>query len=1028
MKIKFILSYLFVQVVLCGLQGQVISPTIQAIKPESVWFTWKNETSITPTVKYGTSIDNLSMNASGETKTLGNRYEWNTVKLTNLEPDTGYYYQVFNGKSSSDIHYFRTPGKYGNNGGKLRLLFLGDHQMINYKGSPWNKYDELVLAAKDKIKERFGGPLADQVDLIVNVGDQVDWGTLEYYDKVHFQKQRYIASNLSCLTSVGNHETYGINAIQKYEEHFILDDNFEYQGIDSGTERYYAYQMENILFIVMDSELKGSAQAVWANQVIDAAKNDSTVDWIITNAHRPYEAEQYSNDYLQWYHDEVLPNLKTTPKFVLHIAGHHHLYARGQIADHEAYHMITGGTAWPQYWGDSTNEEDKVETQGTWSNFAYQIMEIDNDNMSFDVKTYTIGSVSTEKDNELLDEFHYNRYGIAPNKPLIENTIEEGKTIALPYTFNSSSFSTDAVNENYNSTQFQIARTSSFNDIKLDIFRNKDNFYGPLNGQKDESENIGLGEGIFNLTINSGELDNGDYVIRVRHRDESLKWSDWSDPVKFTVGGSSEGQPMLALDKSQYNLGDAVTVSYSNSKNASNDWIGIYEDGTTNLNIFNDPPSHLWSYIDGINGSVSFTPTEVGGYFATLFADGGRTEIAERIPFFVGSIPIISTDKTKYKSGERVKISYTGASDISDDWIGIYKVGVKPARNSNVTWDWVANSPDGSFDLSVLDDGFYYAQYHPNTGYSENFGNQVRFQVGEKPAKMSIDKMEYKINEPIVITFKDAPGLEKDYFGIYEKGIEPAAGELYTYKYFGGLSAGTVNLDGVDGGAGAPNQLPIKEGEYYIVMFTDDSYTEVSNREYFTVINTNEPQTGLLNSDEWIVGGMSNGVIKYGEKIMSNDFARGESAGNVKVGGVYAFKTDGNNYALGVQPTPDDATPGFLELRVQNTTNKPFKHILLQYTIKTLNNSNGSVSIKPSYKIADGNYKSISILDYNTPERARNISEWTEEKKYQIIDLYREKTLNPGEYIYIRWNIDAASETEEFDEFALDDVSVEYAH
>lgn len=1005
-----------------SLFAQSVYPYLQAAQPTSVWICWKNETSITPTVNYGSTPGGVTNNTvTGTTKHLGSSYEWNTVKLTGLTPDTGYYYKVNNGTTdSSSIHFFRTPKTYGNNGGKLRFIFLGDHQMINYKGQPWMKYDALVQAAKAKSEERFGTPVGDKIDLIVNDGDQVDWGSLEYYEEVHFKKQRYVSPDIPCITAVGNHELYGTYGIDAYYDHFILDDNFDYQGINSGTERYYAYQMANVLFLVMDSELKGDTQAAWANQIIDAAKVDNSVDWIISNAHRPYQAEQYSNDYLPWYIENVLPNLKTTSKFIMHVAGHHHLYARGQFKDIEAYHMISGGTAWPQYWGDSSNETDHTETQGTWSNFAYQIMEIDNDNMSFDVKSYTIGSTTTVKDNELLDEFHYNRNGIAPDKPTITNTISGD--ITLPYTFNSSAFATTAPEEDYNSTQFQISGTSDFSVIERELFRNKDNYYGPLNGQTDESQNIGEGLGIFDFTVGSNQLNNGTHYIRVRHRDLSLKWSDWSDAKTFNIIGSVDGEPTISLDKLAFDVNEPIVVSFANGPGNQQDWIGIYGENGVPGGV----ASTSYQYVDGeTSGTRSFSISSPGEYFVSFFENNGYTELTDRIYFYVGSLPQLSTDKTKYNTGENVEVSYTNSPDFTGDWIGVYKVGVEPAANSNEQWKYT-DGTQGSLIFENLPDAFYYAVYHPSNGYTF-IGDKVSFQVGDRPATISLDKTQYNINEEIQITFSGGPGLEKDYFGIYPQGINPEAGELYTYKYFGGLPSGNTTINGIDGGAGAPNQLPNQVGDYFIVMFTDDSYTEVSNRVNFSVVNPNPSTGGMLNSNIWVAGGLSNGVVNYGDHLEVNDFARGSSQGGVDTGGVYAFETGANDYSLGLQPTADDATPGYIELKIPNNTGTPIKQVKLSYDIKFYNDQDGGVSIEPVYSLDGTNYTALGHLDYITEESLSTSPVWKTINRTTTIDISG-TPLDDGASIYIKWNINGTTSRNALDEIAIDNVNLEYAH
>lgn len=838
MKKKLLfLSLLGVLLLLNHARAQYVKPYLQAAKPTSVWISWKTDNGTDPVVNYGISAGSLTQKAYGSTVdlepkdyTYNTPYHWHNVKLTGLTPDTGYYYEVRSGASDrSEVHYFRTPPAFGSKKDKLRFIVLGDHQVLNYQGSPYMKFNELVQAAKSKAEQLYGTPIADNINLIINDGDQVDVGTLNHYENIHFAKQSYITPNLPLITAVGNHETYGSMGIEAYYEHFILDDEFDYQGAGSGTERYYSYQMDNVLFMVLDTELSGNTQLNWAKSVISKATADNSVDWIITISHRPYQAEQYSNDYSTWYGNSVLPVLKSTGKFALHIAGHHHLYARGQFKDHSGYHMISGGTAWPQYWGDSGNETDHQETQGSWSNFAYQIIEIDNVREEMKVQSYTIGSLDKVKNNELLDEFHLKRGLARPARPSVVNNVTG--PVTLPYTFKSSDYHS-AAQEPYNSTQFQVSSTEDFSTVKIDEFRHFENHYGP-DGQRDETRNIGLGLGIFELTIRPNQLSNGSYFVRVRHRDQSLNWSEWSSPLSFQVSGSVDADPVISLNKQSYLPNETIRVSYANAPGNAKDWIGIYKKG----DVPGMNSSSQWAYISGnSNGTVSFNIAESGEYFVALFENDGYTELTERIYFWVGSTPVLTSDKPAYEEGENVSISYNSAPANQEDWIGIYKVGVEPSAGAYASWQRV-NGTSGTLTFSGLPKGYYYAVYHLNNGYME-VGERIYFQVGTQITIISTDKDSYSLGEAVTITFAGAPGKEKDWLGIYHDGDTPGIEQLYTYKYFDGLAEGTTVIDGTDGNEGAPNQLPAEAGRYFIVMFTDDSYNEVSNRVYFDVTNS----------------------------------------------------------------------------------------------------------------------------------------------------------------------------------------------
>lgn len=837
MKLKLFYFYMIFFAPLVVL-SQSIKPYLQAAKPTSIYVNWKTDNGNNPTVTYGVEPDNLLFTATGTTENLEPKdtdysapYHYHSVKLTDLSPNTGYYYQVFSGtEDASDVHYFKTPPALGDDTGVLRFIALGDHQIINYNGEPYYKYNQLVQAAKAKAEELYGAPLADHFNLIMNDGDQVDLGKLQHYEKIHFEKTSYITPDLPLITAVGNHEVYGGSyqngPIQAYYDHFILDDEWTYGGINSGTERYYAYQLANVLFVVVDTELTNTTQLDWVDSVMDYASADDTVDWIISICHRPYEAEQYSNDYSSWFGNSVLPLLQGSDKYMLHMAGHHHLYARGQFKNHNGYHMISGGTAWPQYWGDSSNEDDREETQGTWSDFAFQLIEIDNTTNEMSVQSYTIGSLFSEKDSELLDEFHFKKDEALPNQPEITNTIEA--SIQLPYTLESSAFST-TTDYVLNSTQFQVSSTEDFSILNIDSFRHVDNYYGPGEAN-DVTVNIGEGDGILNYTIPEFYLNNGDFFARVRHRDDNLGWSTWSEPIAFTIEGSTDGDPLIYLDQNSYANNASIGLTFINGPGGNTDWIGIYSADTEP----GDSPSTAWSYVNGqASGVKTFSIATSGIYYATFLINDGYEEITDRVYFWVGNIPTLSTDFEAYEVGADVTISFSNHPNNPTDWIGIYKVG-DAIGEGNETLALTVETDLEEVLATGLDNAYYYAVYHVEGTYL-TAGAPISFQIGEEIATISTVKTTFSVGEPITIEFMDGPGIEKDYIGvIIEDGTPAGTDNLWTYKYFGGLTAGSTTITGIDYVQGGPNQLPIV-GTYYLAMFTNDSYTQVSNAIPITI-------------------------------------------------------------------------------------------------------------------------------------------------------------------------------------------------
>ncbi len=89
------------------------------------------------------------------------------------------------------------------------------------------------------------------------------------------------------------------------------------------------------------------------------------------------------------------------------------------------------------------------------------------------------------------------------------------------------------------------------------------------------------------------------------------------------------GQPSVSTDKTVYDIGDTIVVTFMNGPNNPTDWIGIYKFG----DVPGPTPSTLWYYVNGTqtptvgisNGSVTFTQglQDTGMYWARFLANDG---------------------------------------------------------------------------------------------------------------------------------------------------------------------------------------------------------------------------------------------------------------------------------------------------------------------------------------------------------------------------------------------------------------------
>lgn len=533
--------------------------------------------------------------------------------------------------------------------------------------------------------------------------------------------------------------------------------------------------------------------------------------------------------------NEIIPILSETPKHILNYGGHHHLYHRGQIAEYPLYHIINGAASYDQLWGMSS-EQDYDDVQKTIDYWGYQILEFDFDKKEMKAECYAIGNKGLVVDNILIDSFHRSFGKAAPEKPELSEVDAE---VELPYTFKASPYRT-STGEKLNTVQYQFSTNENFSAISLNVVRDVENLYGstkePLYLPIDLNHNMDITE--YNMPSQS--LSNGTYYVRVRYRDENLEWSDWSETKTFKVIGSIISEPQITIEKKVYGPGSQVEISYANAPVGKNAWIGIYRKGEKPGTGAGTTTSYKWAYTQQAAGSMKFTIDDVNEYYAVLFADGGYTEITERLPFYFGPVPELSIEKDKYEEGEDIKIKFANAPGLKDDWIGIYRMGEVPGTaDLSDSWDYTQQAKEGEMTLTKdLPKGYYFVSYFTRGAYFEP-AERIMFAVGENISSVNLDKTEFCKDENITIHYHEAPGTPKDWIGVYQDGKVPGVDDLDGFFYTYGSIDGSIEIKAGD----------LKPGKYFCSLYINDSWDEVSERKYFTVSDTSTsieaPQSGM---------------------------------------------------------------------------------------------------------------------------------------------------------------------------------------
>lgn len=887
--------------------SQDIIPYLQSPTESSIWISWKTSSETQSLVRYGTDPAALDFLATGGTETLNDpeysgSYYYHSVHVKDLQPSTGYYYKVISGSMESDTFQFKTQAVPGSQEGHFRFLIFGDHQNPEHDG-----YQRLMRAAQERVFQKYGGSVQDHINLIINDGDQVDLGNLWQYENIHFAKSAPLSPWLPIMTVVGNHETYGSLGLDAYYPHFFYD-SLSYKGITSpGGENYYSFQTGRAVFVMTSSEHPDQQQVDWVQQIVDSVKVDDQVDWLFSVGHRPIQAEQFVGDMSVYLRDQVIPVLAQTEKSVLFIGGHHHLYARGQHRDFPLYHIISGGASWDQFWGQST-EIDFDDVQKTIDYWAYQIVDIDLTAQRMDVESYAIGSplLGFTLDNILIDSFHREFGKTAPLKPQITTSIPD--TIQLPFTITSSDYQSGS-DEDMNSTQFQFSYNEEFTDLAVDLIRDFENLYGTTGEPDYLPVDIHEDLNILEYPLRAFGLPNGEYFVRVRHRDKNTLWSQWSDSQSFVITGSTDGVPGIWTDSEYYNTDDTIEVYFQNGPNNPLDWIGIYKKGDTP----GVESSTDWEYVNGASGSVTLQVSDQGEYFIALFANDGYTEITERAAVFVISIPEVNTSKPAYDSHEQIVIDYSNAPSLINDWIGIYKVHDVPGAVGSTDWAYVSGQ-SGSVTFNGLEGGYYFANYFLLNVYTEP-GEREYFTVGNDLAVLTTNKSTYVPGEKITVYLQNGPGLENDLIKLFKEGVETPLDSIETLGARSGRFSYTETLD---------------TASYYLALHMNGSGHEVSNQAGIA-ISTNVVSSGYYPEDEALrVYPSPTHDHLFLDLNNSSENIRGVSATTLSGKTVYRKNFPGNQQLRSTSIDLSENEPGIYVIRV-TTDQRPITRKVVLY-------------------------------------------------------------------------------------------------
>jgi cytochrome c oxidase assembly protein Cox11 len=295
--------------------------------------------------------------------------------------------------------------------------------------------------------------------------------------------------------------------------------------------------------------------------------------------------------------------------------------------------------------------------------------------------------------------------------------------------------------------------------------------------------------------------------------------------IPLVVAKKAAAHTIKILTKAPYVAGAPIAVQFTGATHAK-DWVGMYTKGHTP----GKQSSHSWSHSVKGTGTVMITPKTAGTYFIVMFCCDGYTETTKRIVgITVKAKPVVAYKSTvkiasngPFVAGSAMTIAFTGATH-AKDWIGLYKVGHTPGKQSSHSWSYHgAVKGSGSVKVTPKVPGNYYLVMFCCGGYKEvskRIG-PINVQVKSNTKhSIKVAAGPYGKGQKIKVTFSGAVD-SKDWVGMYKLGDVPGKTSSHSWAYHGK----TVK------GSGSVILTPKDSGSYFIAMFCCDKYTEVTPR------------------------------------------------------------------------------------------------------------------------------------------------------------------------------------------------------
>ena len=517
-------------------QRILVQPYLQQMTPTSVWILWETDRAGEGRVDWGESeaFGQMAVASSNE-NWVGSRIH--EVQLTGLQPETSYYYRVRTGNVSSAPNHFHTPALQASEA-STHIAVVSDMQRDGAQAQIYRQILNQGIAPFCREEQQTS--IAEALSMVLIPGDLVPTGlNINHWRDYFFADSTDLMGQVPFYPVLGNHE----NNTPFFYNYFHLPTN----GSPGHEEQWWWFDQSNLRIIGLDSNGsgRGEEQLTWLSGVLDDACSNELIDFVFAQLHHPHHSELWIAGNTAWT-GEVIDQLEqfssACGKPSVHFYGHTHGYSRGQSQEHN-HTMVNAASAGGRLdrWGEYA-QVDYPEYSISTDDYGFVHVDVQaGDDPQFRIRRLSWGVPEAMSRNELTDELLIRKNNQSPQTP--SAYAYDGDVSSDCFTLAASEYREEDGDE-HGASHWQVAEACN-------------DFSAPLVDRWRQSKNIYFGvDRLDGIDLTQEQIEGLEpersYCWRVRYRDSSLGWSEWSEPeVVWTGARVGSGNLLINGDAEQ---------------------------------------------------------------------------------------------------------------------------------------------------------------------------------------------------------------------------------------------------------------------------------------------------------------------------------------------------------------------------------------------------------------------------------------------------------------------------------------------